>query len=103
MLYHAGKVFEVVDGEETLVTVEMWDDNLFTFDIEDDVAPDVDEGDIVLVDYTPVPAGNDAVPRHTIVRVLEGQTAQRVWKRYRQFNSTRKNSNTSAIQPSYMG
>jgi hypothetical protein len=97
-MYHPGKVLEVfshrsgkirsADGT-TQAMCEMWDGNVLTFLVASAIADDVKEGDVVLVDYRPTQT-RPPIPRHVIVKILSGEQAQRVWKRYKEYYERRK-------------
>ncbi len=115
MTFHPGRVLKTIhpddkdvesSDESAQATVQMWDGNLFTFLIKEEIQDKVNEGSIVLVDYRPIGEGKMPVANQKIVKVLQGQLAQEVWKRYQDFQDNRQqnSSQTSPIQqPSYMG
>ena len=112
MTFHPAKVINVIrptdknvksSDESTQATLEMWDENLFTFLVEPKIADDVKESSIVLVDYTPI--DKMPIPSHKVVKVIKGKEGEEIWKKYREFHKKRmKMPQTSMMpQPSYMG
>ena len=54
-MYHPGKILNVYkEKNNTQATVEMWDENLFTLHVANNIASKVKKNDIVLVDYRPI-------------------------------------------------
>ncbi len=91
-MYHPGKVIKIlapkdknIISSDTVVqaVVSMWDDNLFTFVVDTKIAGKLKDNDVVLVDYTPVQ--NSPAPKHTIVKILRGDIADVIWKKYKEF------------------
>jgi hypothetical protein len=113
MTFHVGKVFTVIKpGEGTVsaddsvqATVEMWDGNLFTFDVKEGLEDAITDGAVVLIDYRPKMAGKTAIPDQEVVKVFGDKQGKQVWQRYQRFNQHRQNQGTptNPIQPSYMG
>lgn len=101
-MYHPGKVIEIFStGKEIKTTdnsiqvaLEMWDENVLTFNISSKLGGTVDEGDIVIVDYGPVSVKNQ-LPKHEIVKVLKGSKGKKMWKKYKDFLNARKPSATT--------
>src|SRR3972149_9987038 len=94
---HPGKVVKVFssrDGDvrssdsSTQVLVEMWGENVFTFMVDSHIS-DIKDGEIVLVDYTPLSSTNPT-PKHLVVKVLKGKTADATWNRYKKYHENRK-------------
>jgi len=85
-MYHPGKVVKIyskrnkdIKGDTTVqATVEMWDENLFTFLVDKGIVNELKEGDIVLVDYR-----NAMANLHSIIKILRGNTANDIWARYK--------------------
>ncbi len=99
-MYHPGKVVavfqhgrrnEVESADGTVqATVEMWDDNILTFSVHPKLKQKIRSGDMVLVDYTPVPVSKMmAAPRNLIVKILRDKSGERVWDKYREFHKNR--------------
>ncbi|MFH1697120.1 MAG: hypothetical protein ABH854_04415 [Candidatus Diapherotrites archaeon] len=96
-MYHVGKVLAVYGADKkdavsanmgTQATVEMWDEFMLTFNVNDVIAPALKENDIVLVDYSP--QGNPPVPKNLIVKILKGAAGKKAWKLYRDYLEKRK-------------
>ena len=113
-MYHPGKVIAVISPKEKGVassdtsvqaTMRMWDENVLTMLVAPKIAPRVREGDIVLADYRPEQGMTVPVPRHTVVKILYGKTADKVWREYREVHDKRKKheSHESQAQQSYIG
>ncbi|MDD5417218.1 MAG: hypothetical protein PHU12_04575 [Candidatus Aenigmarchaeota archaeon] len=102
MLYHPGKVIEVFGSDKKIkatdstiqVTLEMWDENVLTFDINPKLGKTVKEGDIVIVDYSPK-SDKIQIPKHVIVKVLKGEAGQKMWKKYKDYLKRMKPQKTT--------
>jgi len=102
MLYHPGKVIEVFGSDKKIksinstiqVTLEMWDENILTFEINSKLGKIVKEGDIVIVDYSPKSEKNQ-LPKHEITKVLKNQTGQKMWKKYKEYLKKMKPEKTT--------
>ncbi len=117
MPFHPGKVLKKISPEDSSVrsgddtvqaTVEMWDENVFTFNVLEEISDEVESGDIVLVDYSPVEGTKMPVAKQNIVKVLKGDFGQEIWEEYEGFQKKRrkKASQTSpgpVQSPAYMG
>lgn len=115
-MYHPGKVLKIFSSKErevkgdatTQALVEMWDENLFTFLVDAKIAGDVKEGDIVLVDYTSA-SQSSHIPRHVIVKILRGKTADTIWKEYKKYDDKKRKAIAKQAasqipqQPEYFG
>jgi len=113
-MYHPGKVIAVLSPKEKGVlssdasvqaTMKMWDDNVLTMGVEPKIAPKLKVGDIVLADYRPEKGMSVPVPRNTIVKILRGASADRMWATYREVHEKRKRHETreKEAQQSYIG
>lgn len=89
-MFHPGKVLRVFRNDEksvlgfdqaVLAMVQMWDDNLLTVSAEHGLGAKLKEGDVVLLDYSPLHS-TLPVPRQVIVKILRGETGKTVWKEY---------------------
>ena len=98
-MYHPGKILAVINSASKEVlssdtssqaVLEMWDGNQLTFDVEKKISSKINEGDIVLVDYTQEPKDRLPLPRHLVVKVLKGKTGIKVWNAYKSYNATRR-------------
>lgn len=99
-MFHPARVIEVfspanksIDSSDgrTQVMLDMWDENLFTFEVHPDIASKVKVDDIVLVDYSPMSAGSP-VPKRIVTKILKGNTAKHTWNRYKDFLEKNKSS-----------
>ena len=107
-MYHPGKIVKILSTQDanikshdntTQALIEMWDENVFTFLIDPQIAKDVKDGDIVLVDYTPLPHASHA-PRHVVTKILRGKSASAVWDKYKKYYETRKKTQKQpSVQP----
>lgn len=100
-MYHPGIVLEVFKAKDkniqssdnsTQATLEMWDDNLITVLVENRLSKSIKKGDVVLVDYRPMP--NAPVPRLTVSKILRGNSGKDTWKRYKDYQKKVKTSKT---------
>lgn len=113
-MYHPGKIVAVLSQKErgissadasVQVTMRMWDDNVLTMLVAPKLASKVKEGDIVLADYRPEQGLSVPVPRHTVVKILAGKSADKMWHEYRDVHEKRKKHDTKEqqAQQSYIG
>ncbi len=102
-MFHPGRVVEVlspksrnIDSSEdnTQVMLNMWDDNLFTFNVASEIADKVSTDDIVLVDYSPISQGSP-VPKRIVTKVLKGGTAKKIWDNYKAYYAKKEAAKTS--------
>ncbi|MAH42500.1 hypothetical protein CL614_02125 [archaeon] len=105
-MFHPGRVIEVfspksrsVDSSDdgTQVMVQMWDENMFTFDVHSGIADKVEIDNVVLVDYTPAAPGSP-VPRRIVTKILKGKMANQVWTEYRSFFDRKKGKKLASNQ-----
>ena len=96
-MFHPGRVIEVLSpksrnvdssNESTQVMLNMWDENVFTFNIAQEISDKVKIGDIVMVDYTPLPG--TPVPKRVVTKVLKGKTAKQIWDNYKEYYEKKK-------------
>jgi len=94
VMYHPGKIVKILAPKDRNIVssdssiqavVRMWDENLFTFLIDNKIASKVKEDDVVFVDYTPMQ--NSPMPRHVVVKIVRGDTAKTVWDNYKKYYS----------------
>ena len=96
-MYHPGKVIEIFSTNKDVksidssiqVTLEMWDENILTFQINSKLGKIAKEGDIVIVDYD-MKSIKEPVPKHDIVKVLKGKKGVKMWKKYQDFLKKKK-------------
>lgn len=112
-MYHIGKVLniliagkEVVSADESVqAVIEMWDKNILTFIVHPKIVKEVKKDSYVLVDYRSI---NEKlpVPRHLIIKVLKGKTAEDVWKHYKKFLNDKQKTKIQqppTMIPQYFG
>lgn len=105
MMYHPGKVIEIFsigkgiksNDSSVQITLEMWDENIITFNISPKLGKIVKEGDIAIVDYSPK-SEKLPIPKHEIVKVLQGTAGNKMWRKYKDFLKKRKPTATIAPQ-----
>ncbi|HLC45314.1 MAG TPA: hypothetical protein VJI67_00410 [archaeon] len=90
-MYHVGRVVFVFSPEDedivssdkfTQATVEMWDENLFTFSVESKISQELRENDFVLVDYTSI-SSERSLPRNVLVKILRGERGKKLWDKFK--------------------
>lgn len=104
-MYHPGKVIEIFSTGKGIksndssiqITLEMWDENILTFNICQKLGKTVKEGDIVIVDYSPI-SEKMPVPKHEIVKILQGDAGQKMWKKYKDFLKRKRPAVTAPQQ-----
>jgi len=101
-MYHIGKVVKIHRKREKELgiqaTIDMWDENVLTADVDQKVATEMKEGKYVLVDYQPIPGLTIPQPRQVVARVLDDGEADDVWRAYKQ----RYDKLSSAAKPPSM-
>jgi hypothetical protein len=113
-MYHPGKVIAVLSSREkgivsadtnVQVTMRMWDDNVLTMLVAPKIAPKIKEGDMVLADYRPEGNMTVPVPRHVVVKILSGKSADKMWREYISVHDKKKKheSREQQVQQSYIG
>ena len=89
-MYHPGKVLDVFNNKDkeilssddsTQAMVEMWDGNLLTLMVHNNISDKIKVEDVVLVDYRP--KEKLPVPNHVIIKILKGDKAKNVWSAYK--------------------
>ncbi|MFH1255778.1 MAG: hypothetical protein V1494_00660 [Candidatus Diapherotrites archaeon] len=105
-MFHMGKVSTVISPKSkevlssdssTQAVVKMWDENLLTLLVEESIAQELKENDIVLVNYRPASkAGGQAVPKMTVCKILRGKLAKKTWE---EFAAKNKGLKDPAKQP----
>ncbi len=110
-MYHPGKVLEVFNPKDkgvkcsegtTQAIMEMWDENMFTFLVADNIANKIKQGDIALVDYRIV---SEKVPvaRQVVIKVFDKEKGKRVWGKYKDYHNKKKEQIQPTKMPGYMG
>jgi len=102
-IYHPGKVIAVYNptskdvvgsDNSTQALVEMWDENMFTCDVEKAIASKLKEGDVVLIDYNPV-SPKTMIPKQSVTKILRGAIAKKTMERYAEIHRKKKAQDTS--------
>lgn len=107
-MYHPGRVLKLFApkkdsiGDGLQAMIDMWDENLFTFAVDQRIADKIKEGDVVLVDYNPM-AANSPHLRRTVVKILRGKSGEDTWTRYRRFHQRQRVAKEASPQHDYMG
>jgi uncharacterized protein YabE (DUF348 family) len=85
--------------------MKMWDDNVLTMLVEPKIAGKIKVGDTVLADYRPEKGMSVPVPRNVIVKILKGNSSEKMWQTYREVHEKRKRHETreKEAQQSYIG
>ena len=105
-MFHPGRVLEVFSpksrniessSDNTQVMLQMWDENMFTFDVHSEIADKIEVDNVVLVDYTPVSTGSP-VPKRVVTKILKGKMANQVWNEYKSFFEKKKAQKSPPIQ-----
>lgn len=108
IVFHPGKVLKVFSPEDrnvhsadgsTQAMLLMWDENLLTLQVDPRIASKIKEEDVVLADYTPV-SSNIPAPKMIITKILKGDSAEVIWKEYREHSKKRTEKlSSAAVQP----
>lgn len=118
-IFHPAKVLEtfspnetgIVSADaETQVTVEMWDENIFTFPVNPQLATKIKKDDVVLVDYRPTNPKYQTL-KTTIIKILPKEKGSNLWSIYKKHIEKRKKEASQQQQqppsinqtPSYLG
>ncbi|MEM4633617.1 MAG: hypothetical protein QW275_00495 [Candidatus Anstonellaceae archaeon] len=109
-MYHPGKVVAVLSPKDSIssdksvqATLKMWDDNVITMLVDSKIAPSIREGDMVLCDYRPEKGLSVPVPRHVVIKILKGKSAEKMWHEYKEVHDKRKRNENRESQQSYIG
>ncbi len=87
-MYHPGKVLNVYkEKNNTQATVEMWDENLFTLHVSNNISSKLKKGDIVLIDYRPI-SDKLPVPRQLITKIFNKK--EDIWNTYKEYFKKKK-------------
>lgn len=119
MIHHPGEVMAVFrpddkdvksSDNDTLATVKMWDENIFTLVVASSIASEIKQGDKVLIDYRPYNVSTADKPaivqKQLVAKIIKGERAESVWKEYKRWYSVQKQKATQqAMQQAsdYMG
>lgn len=82
-MFHPGKVLNIYrEKSNTQATVEMWDENLFTFHVANSISSKIKKDDVVLVDYRPV-SDKVPIPKQLITKILnKNDISWNIYKTY---------------------
>lgn len=87
-MYHIGKVIKIFKKQQNdfgvQATLEMWDENILTLEVDKKITKELKENSFVLVDYRPIPGMAIVQPQQIVRRVLDSQDALALWELYRQ-------------------
>lgn len=87
-MFHPGKILGVYkEKNNTQASIEMWDENLFTFHVSPAIADKIKKDDIVLVDYRPL-SDKVPIPKQTIIKIISPK--DNIWKVYKSYYSKKK-------------
>ncbi|MBI5553377.1 MAG: hypothetical protein HY917_01415, partial [Candidatus Diapherotrites archaeon] len=76
--------------------VRMWDKNQLIVDVDPLLASRVKKNDVVLVDYSPMQVGGQAVPKQNICKILSRKLGEKLWK---DFLDCYEERNKKPVQP----
>jgi len=102
-IYHPGKIIAVYSptskdvvgaDSSTQALVEMWDENIFTCDVEKAIASKLKEGDVVLIDYNPM-SPKLMIPRQSVMKILRGAIGKKTMERYAEIHRKKKAQETA--------
>ncbi|MCD6402876.1 MAG: hypothetical protein J7K98_00930 [Candidatus Aenigmarchaeota archaeon] len=79
-----GKKDTISSDSSVQAVVETWDENIITFKVASRLASKIREGDIVLIDYSPI-SEKIVMPKMVIVKILRGEKGKKVWEVYKEF------------------
>jgi|Deesub1362A_J573_1020465.scaffolds.fasta_scaffold00166_39 SepF-like predicted cell division protein (DUF552 family) len=97
-MYHVGKTVKVFSpdndevesaDEATQAALMMWDENLLTTEVSPKLSKKIREGDIVIVDYTPI-SDKLPAPKMIITKILRGNLAEKTWRVYKDYYEQKK-------------
>ncbi len=109
--FHLGKVImAIAPGKEVISTdasvqavIEMWDGNQLVLGIDDSIAPQIKQNDVVIVDYSPVIGISQAVPKQTIVKILKGKQAKDCWALFQKYKADKTKKAEGREEPTMPG
>lgn len=94
-MYHLGKIIDVFSkagkalssDSSVQAQLEMWDENLLTFDVHPVLAEKIAKDQIVLVEYS---MRAPQVPENQIIKILDTKQGEDAWKRQKNYLNQRK-------------
>ena len=113
-MYHPGKVLDVFNPKDknikcaegtTQALIEMWDENMFTFLVAENISSKRKEGDIALVDYR-IASERVPIARQVIIKILEKDKGKKVWEKYKDYHNKKQEqiqTTKPTKMPGYMG
>ncbi|MBS3155364.1 hypothetical protein J4404_02605 [Candidatus Woesearchaeota archaeon] len=113
-MYHPAKVLNVLShkdkgvissDESTQAVLEMWDDNQFTFLVDEKISSSIKQEDIVLVDYRSS-SNTTMIPNHKIIKIFDKETGEKIWSVYKDYHKKSKEKESIHSQQAsrgYMG
>ena len=105
-MFHIGKVIEVISPTEkgaifsennTNALIEMWDENLIIFRVNNAIAKELKAGNYVLIDYSPVSVASAPVPRHEIVSIVPEAKGKKVFEKMQDYLESKKNQRAGTM------
>ncbi len=85
-MYHLGKVIKIYRSREKELgiqaTLEMWDENILTLEVDKKISKEIRENSYVFVDYRPI--SGTVTPMQLVKRVLSKEEGPAIWERYKQ-------------------
>ncbi len=87
-MYHIGKVVKIYRKREkdlgVQATIEMWDENVLTLEVDPRVSKEITVGSFILADYRPISGMTVPAAKQLVTRVLDDADATEVWALYKQ-------------------
>ncbi|QQR92858.1 MAG: hypothetical protein IPJ89_01270 [Candidatus Iainarchaeum archaeon] len=101
-MYHLARVLDVFSrngkaiASDTSVQahLEMWDENILTFDVHPAISDKIAKDQVVLVEYG---FHSPQVPENQIVKILETKQGEESWKRQKSYLNMRKKQMKTAM------
>ena len=101
-MYHLAKVLDVFSKSGKTIAsdssvqahLEMWDENILTFDAHPVIADKIAKDQVVLVEYG---FHSPQVPENQIIKILDAKQGEDAWKRQKNYLSTRKKQMKQAM------
>lgn len=101
-MYHLAKVLDVFSRSGKAIAadtsvqahLEMWDENILTFDVHAAISDKIAKDQVVLVEYG---FHSPQVPENQIIKILETKQGEEAWKRQKNYLAFRKKQMKSAM------
>lgn len=105
--FHLGKINKmIIPGKDVISSdssvhaiVEMWDNNQMVLRVEDAIAEQAKESDVVVVDYNPISNSGQAVPKQTIVKILKGKKGKECWESFKKYHEEKNKIKNGEFTP----